>query len=232
MTVGWSRADRHLRSPRRSVPTMDYKHIASTVADNLLNCSKDQTGWKVCKKTNEVTVHWRPSTEFPGNLYKGVGAVNGSPEKVWGCLEPVPDGLRVKWDNNVKRFELIEKIDDNVSVCRTVTPSAAMGLISPRDFVDVVLVKQYEDGTITSNATNVEHPDCPPKPGYVRGYNHSCGCFCVPIPGEPNKTQLLSFFQTDLGGFLPRSVVDSFFPSSMAEFYSNLAKAVKTLKDN
>ena len=47
---------------------------------------------------------------------------------------------------------------------------------------------------------------------------------------EPNKTQVYSFFQTDLGGFLPRSVVDSFFPSSMAEFYSNLAKAVKSLK--
>lgn len=48
---------------------------------------------------------------------------------------------------------------------------------------------------------------------------------------EPNKTQVFSFFQTDLGGFLPRSVVDSFFPSSMAEFYGNLAKAVKSLKD-
>lgn len=51
------------------------------------------------------------------------------------------------------------------------------------------------------------------------------------ISREPNKTQVFSFFQTDLGGFLPRSVVDSFFPSSMAEFYSNLAKAVKSLKD-
>ncbi|MGH0135423.1 UNVERIFIED_CONTAM: hypothetical protein FKN15_015330 [Acipenser sinensis] len=95
--------------------------------------------------------------------YKGEGIINGSPEKVWMCLKPVPDGLRVKWDNNVKKFELIQSIDDvqelfvfsthvqEVSVCRTVTPSAAMGIISPRDFVDVVLVKRYEDGTITSN---------------------------------------------------------------------------------
>ena len=53
-----------------------------------------------------------------------------------------------------------------------------------------------------------------------------------PSSREPNKTQVFSFFQTDLGGLLPRSVVDSFFPSSMAEFYSNLAKAVKSLKDH
>lgn len=36
-------------------------------------------------------------------------------------------------------------------VTRTATPSAAMKLISPRDFVDVALVKKYEDGTISSN---------------------------------------------------------------------------------
>lgn len=136
----------------------------------------------------------------------------------------------MKWDKNVKVFELIQTINDTLSVCRTVTPSAALGIISPRDFVDVILIKQYEDGTISSNATNVEHPGCRPKPHYVRGLNHPCGCFCAPLSGEPRKTQLTTFFQTDLGGYLPQSVVDSFFPSSMAEFYSNLSKAVKTLK--
>ncbi|ERE78161.1 stAR-related lipid transfer protein 5 [Cricetulus griseus] len=112
-------------------------------------------------------------------------------------------------------------------VSRTSTPSAAMKLISPRDFVDLVLVKKYEDGTISSNATHVEHPLCPPKPGFVRGFNHPCGCFCEPLPGEPNKTKLVTFFQTDLSGYLPQSVVDSFFPRSMAEFYPNLQKAVR-----
>ncbi|KAM7406649.1 hypothetical protein PAMP_001016 [Pampus punctatissimus] len=163
--------------------------------------------------------------------YKGEGVISSSLEKVWECLKPVPNGLRVKWDNNVKRFELLEQITEDISICRTVTPSAAMGIIAPRDFVDVILIKRYEDGTISSNATNVNHPGCSPQSGYVRGFNHPCGCICVPISGEPNKTQVFSFFQTDLGGFLPRSVVDSFFPSSMAEFYSNLAKAVKSLKD-
>lgn len=36
-------------------------------------------------------------------------------------------------------------------ICRTVTPSAAMGIISPRDFVDVVSIKHHEDGTVSSN---------------------------------------------------------------------------------
>ncbi|GCB75843.1 hypothetical protein scyTo_0015378, partial [Scyliorhinus torazame] len=179
---------------------------------------------------NEVCVSWRPSSEYSGNLYKGEGIIKAAPKDVWECLKPVPDGLRVKWDKNVRVFELIAVINDAVSVCRTVTPSAAKGLISPRDFVDVILIKQYEGGIISSNATNVEHPDCPPKPHFVRGFNHPCGCFCAPIPGEPQKTRLTTFFQTDLGGYLPQAVLESFFPSSMAEFYNNLAKAVKTFK--
>lgn len=44
--------------------------------------------------------------------YKGEGIVSGTPEKVWECLKPVPNGLRVKWDNNVKRFELLEQITE------------------------------------------------------------------------------------------------------------------------
>ncbi|KAK3533921.1 hypothetical protein QTP70_034910, partial [Hemibagrus guttatus] len=209
---------------------MDYEEKANSVADRLLSYRKDESGWKICKKTNDLVVSWRPSSEFPGNVYKGEGIVNGSPQKVWECLKPDPNGLRLKWDNNVKKFELLEQVSTDITVCRTVTPSAAMGVISPRDFVDVILVKQYEDGTITSNATHVSHPTCPPQPGYVRGFNHPCGCICVPVPGEAGKTQLISFFQTDLGGLLPRSVVDSFFPSSMTEFYTNLTKAVKSLK--
>lgn len=210
---------------------MDYEHKAKFAAECLMSYRRDQSGWKVCKKSNDVVVSWRPSSEYPGNVYKGEGVVNGSLQKVWECLKPVPNGLRVKWDSNVKKFELLEQITEDMSIYRTVTPSAAMGIISPRDFVDVILVKHYEDGAIASNATNVIHPACPPQSGFVRAFNHPCGCLCVPICGELNKTLVFSFFQTDLGGLLPRSVVDSFFPSSMAEFYNNLTKAVKSLKD-
>lgn len=42
--------------------------------------------------------------------YKGEGIVNGSPQKVWECLKPDPNGLRLKWDNNVKKFELLEQV--------------------------------------------------------------------------------------------------------------------------
>ncbi|XP_006990288.1 stAR-related lipid transfer protein 5 isoform X2 [Peromyscus maniculatus bairdii] len=200
---------------------------SEAVAEKVLRYRRDESGWKKCREGNGVSVSWRPSEEFPGNLYRGEGILCGTPAEVWDCIKPVAGGLREKWDDNVTSFEIVQSITDMLCVSRTSTPSAAMKLISPRDFVDLVLVKKYEDGTISSNATHVEHPSCPPKPGFVRGFNHPCGCFCEPLPGEPNKTNLVTFFQTDLSGYLPQSVVDSFFPRSMAEFYPNLQKAVR-----
>ncbi|VFV26518.1 star-related lipid transfer protein [Lynx pardinus] len=125
----------------------------------------------------------RSATPFWMSLYRGEGIVNGTPEKVWGCVKPLAGTLRDQWDENVSSFEIVESITDTLCVSRTATPSAAMKLISPRDFVDLVLVKKYEDGTLSSNAVNAEHPSCPPRPGYVRGFNHPCGCFCEPLPG-------------------------------------------------
>ncbi|XP_036909397.1 stAR-related lipid transfer protein 5 [Sturnira hondurensis] len=197
------------------------------VAQKMLQYRRDESGWKTCREGNGVTVSWRPSVEFPGNLYRGEGVVNGARESVWDLVKPLVGSLRAKWDENVTSFEVIQSITDTLCVTRTATPSAAMRIISPRDFVDLVLVKTYEDGTISSNAANLEHPLCPPKPGYVRGRNHPCGCFCEPVPGEPSKTKLVTFFQTDLSGLLPQSVVDAFFPRSMAGFYANLEKALR-----
>ncbi|XP_061414475.1 stAR-related lipid transfer protein 5 [Lethenteron reissneri] len=215
-----------------AVPSLfaDYRGMADSVADKLVGYSKDDGGWRVAKSNKLVTISWRASTEFPGYLYKGEGLLEMAPNALWEFVKPTPDGLRVKWDRNVRAFQILQSLDEELSVCRTITSSAAMGVISARDFVDVVLVKRYDDGSIASNATHVVHESCPPQSGYVRGFNHPCGCMCLPVPGEPNKTKMVTFFQTDLGGYLPRSLVDSFFPSTMAEFYSNLSKALTTLK--
>lgn len=65
------------------------------------------------------------------------------------CLHP--SFIYVFFLCHLNLFSLSPIFAQDISVCRTVTPSAAMGIIAPRDFVDVILVKRYEDGIITSN---------------------------------------------------------------------------------
>ncbi|XP_061451692.1 stAR-related lipid transfer protein 5 isoform X2 [Rhineura floridana] len=163
---------------------MDYQAAAEWAAERMQTYRKDASGWRSCKRTNEVSISWRPSTEFHGNLYKAEGILPGKPQDVFKCLKPETGGLREKWDPNVKEVVVIEKINEDASIVRTITPSAFMNVISPRDFLDVVLIKQDEDGTIASVATSVEHPLCLPQPNYVRGLNYPCGSFCIPAPGR------------------------------------------------
>uniref|UniRef100_A0A8D2CR02 StAR related lipid transfer domain containing 5 n=1 Tax=Sciurus vulgaris TaxID=55149 RepID=A0A8D2CR02_SCIVU len=97
-------------------------------------------------------------------------------------------------------------------------------------FVDVVLVKRYEDGTISSNEAELS----PPLLRFSRkDSNHPVVCFCEPLPGEPNKTNLVTFFQTDLSGYpnpIPtKALWTPSFPHSMTSFYANLQKAVKKI---
>ncbi|KAM7330558.1 hypothetical protein ACRRTK_009747 [Alexandromys fortis] len=231
---------------------------SEAVAEKVLRYRRDESGWKKCREGNGVSVSWRPSEEFPGNLYRGEGILCGTLEEVWDCIKPVAGGLREKWDDNVTSFEVVQSITDMLCVSRTSTPSAAMKLISPRDFVDLVLVKKYEDGTISSNGEFTDLKNvfqlptwnihCVPQSQVLcedltiragASVNHcQVGCetslpfqvarhIAAECLEEPNKTKLVTFFQTDLSGYLPQSVVDSFFPRSMAEFYPNLQKAVR-----
>ncbi|XP_039215271.1 stAR-related lipid transfer protein 5 [Crotalus tigris] len=208
---------------------MEYQQAAEWAAQHLESYRKDPSGWSGFKRANNVTISWRPSTVFSGNLYRAEGVLAAKPEDVFKCIKPETDGLREKWDDNVNKILVVESINDNICVLRTTTHSAFMNLISPREFLDVVLIQQNEDGSKMTAATNVEHRLSPPQPNYVRGLNFPCGCFVNPVPGDPNKTRLLSFFQTDLSGNLPQKIVEAFFPRSITAFYGNLANAAVTL---
>ncbi|XP_014440596.1 stAR-related lipid transfer protein 5 isoform X4 [Tupaia chinensis] len=86
--------------------------MSEEVAEKMLQYRRDSSSWKICREGNGVSVSWRPSVEFPGNLYRGEGVVLGTPEEVWECVKPVAGGLRVKWDENVNGFEVIQSITD------------------------------------------------------------------------------------------------------------------------
>ncbi len=68
-------------------------------------------------------------------------------------------------------------------VARSATHSAAMGLISSRDFVDLIMIKRYDDGIVTTNSKSIQRKDCPPKEGFVRGTNYNGGTVCIPVKG-------------------------------------------------
>lgn len=207
----------------------NFKEKAEEVVKLLQEYYKNEEGWTVSKKTKDgTTISYKTSEEFPnGYLYKGEAVINAPPSTVFYYVDPLPDGPRAKWDSNMKKIEVLEWLEKPLlRINRACTASACMGLISPRDFVDVITTRETEEG-ISTNGVSVQYSQCPEDKKYVRGTNHPCGLLCNKIPGEPNKTKLVSLIQPDIGGMLPRALVDSAIPGSMTEFFAELREALK-----
>ncbi|KAK7829656.1 hypothetical protein U0070_013342 [Myodes glareolus] len=65
------------------------------------------------------------------------------------------------------------------------------------------------------------------RPEFVRGYNHPCGWFCVPLKDNPSQSLLTGYIQTDLRGMIPQSAVDTAMASTLTNFYGDLRKALR-----
>jgi len=205
---------------------MEWTQKAKEILEKIKSYRNDAEGWKVAKKTPEVTVWEKVSPHWNGMLYRVEGEVNAEPSLVFSYIDPNPNGSRSKWDKAIKELQVVETIDSEVSVVRTITHSAFGGLISARDFTDLVINEKTDD-YLSTNAEGVQHPGCLPASEFVRGKNYPCAIICFRIPGEPKKTKVVSYIQTDLGGMLPKSLVENALPSNQVDFFSALRKALQ-----
>lgn len=206
---------------------MDYLQIADEVAQKIWSYNQDDSGWKLAKNSKNVTVSWKPSNEYAGNLYRGEGIIEDTPEKIIPFMY-LPE-YRNKWDTAVKSYTFLERIDQDTVISHTITHSYGLGLISSRDFVDLINVKRYEGGIVTTNSASVDYLKRPPSPSHVRGHNNPCGYICSPLPETPGHSKLVVFIQPDLGGMLPRSVVESAIPNNIVNLINDTRTGIKAM---
>ncbi|XP_049650254.1 stAR-related lipid transfer protein 6 [Accipiter gentilis] len=209
---------------------MDYKKIADEVSEKILSYNQDTSGWRVIKISKNVTVSSKPSKEYAGNIYRGEGIIKEVPSKIIPFMY-LPE-YRNKWDKALQSYKLLERIDQDTGIYHSVTHSYGMGLISSRDFVDLLHVKPYPGDILTTNSVSVEYSSCPPTPSCVRGYNNPCGYVCSPLPENPEHSKLVVFIQPELGGMLPSSVVETALPTTLINLITETRAGLKGLKDH
>lgn len=196
----------------------------NTKWNEIINAPKGS--WTIVKESPQVTVWQKAASDWGGMIYKSVGFVDADPETVFRYVDPFPGGERQKWEPTVKERSLVERVDETTVILRSVTHSAVLGLISSRDFVDII-IKGQDDESFYTRGVGVDHPDCPPTQSAVRGYNHPCGIICQKVPGQPKKTKMTTIIQTNLNGLLPKSVVEGALPGSQTDFFGALRKVLK-----
>ncbi|XP_007670999.1 stAR-related lipid transfer protein 4 isoform X2 [Ornithorhynchus anatinus] len=201
----------------------DVSSLANKLHNTLIqyhNIEEDK--WRLVKKTKDVTIWRKPSEEFNGWLYKAQGVVENVANRVIDHICPGP--CRLDWDSLMTTMDIIEQFEENCCVMRYTTAGQLWNIIAPREFVDFSYTTQYQEGLLSCGVSLIYGET---RPNFIRGHNHPCGWFCVPLPGNPKHSLLTGYIQTDLRGLLPQSAVDTAMASTLANFYSDLRKALK-----
>ncbi|CAI9597922.1 unnamed protein product [Staurois parvus] len=206
---------------------MDYKKISDEVSQKVLSYHEDNSGWKPAKSTKDLIVSWKPSNEYSGNIYRGEGIIEEVPEKVIAFM--YIDEHRNKWDKSLKYYSILEHIDQDTVICQTITHSYGMGLISAREFVDLVHIRRYDGGVVTTNCISIDYEKCPVDSSNIRGFNYPTGYICSPLPENPAHSKLVVYIQPELGGLLPRSVVESALPSNVINLITGAREGIKKI---
>ncbi|XP_007945782.2 stAR-related lipid transfer protein 4 [Orycteropus afer afer] len=183
--------------------------------------------WRVAKKTKDVTVWRKSSEEFSGYLYKAQGVIDDIVNNIIDHIRPGP--CRMDWDSLMTSLDILEHFEENCCVVRYTTAGQLWNIISPREFVDFSYTVGYKEGLL-SCGISLDWSE--KRSEFVRGYNHPCGWFCVPLKDNRNQSLLTGYIQTDLRGMIPQSAVDSAVASTLTNFYGDLRKALQTTRAN
>uniref|UniRef100_A0A8C7BV86 StAR related lipid transfer domain containing 4 n=1 Tax=Neovison vison TaxID=452646 RepID=A0A8C7BV86_NEOVI len=202
----------------------DATAFATRLKNTLIQYhSIEDDKWRVAKKTKDVTIWRKPSEEFNGYLFKTQENPQDKINTVFDQEKLNPRCLI--WDSVITcRSILSHSYENNCCVMRYTTAGQLWNIISPREFVDFSYTVGYEEGLL-SCGLSVDWNE--KRPEFIRGYNHPCGWFCVPLKDSPHQSLLTGYIQTDLRGMIPQSAVDTAMASTLINFYGDLQKALQ-----
>nr|XP_026696120.1 stAR-related lipid transfer protein 5-like isoform X2 [Ciona intestinalis] len=214
----------------------DLVEQAKNLEKEALSVVWNKNGWTYLKTLNDVEVYWKPSTCFNGSIYKFTVEVDQLCDDVYDVMKP-PDVTddRLSWDKSIKHYEVVEK---DIKVGLITTPAVAMGMISKREFVDLYYFRTYDCDVTDAEysktcwifATSIDHPKHSPTKGYVRAKNYPAGYSVSKSKRYPNKSYMELYVNCDIGGMLPRTLVEAALPSQQIAYIRSVLEEVQRRK--
>ncbi|XP_065054014.1 stAR-related lipid transfer protein 3-like [Rhopilema esculentum] len=182
---------------------------------------------KQVQKMLHITENWKKEKEDNGILvearhFDGIGKVFRCKSLLachssllfnilWNNVESQPS-----WNPTVSDCQIISVINKKTDICYVVAAEAAGGLVSSRDFVSV---RRYEKqgGLFVLAGESTTCDTVPARKNIVRGENGPGGYIIKVIPNEADRCEFIWFLNTDIKGWIPKSVIDQTMASVMID---------------
>lgn len=151
---------------------------------------------------------------------------DATPDKVFKAIW---DGeFRKKWDTVLKRFEVLEQIDESTDLIRFYAESPLPSLVANREFLQMRCCKDYEGGKVIVY-WSVERPDIEVPEGVIRANTIISGYVIIPDESNPKNTRLDFISQNDVRGSIPPQLINTFAPRKASDWIKKLMSACKML---
>lgn len=138
--------------------------------------------------------------------------------------------LRTEWDKFYVEYGTLGRYDDlNEYLYQAMKgPPGIQG----RDFLLYRAVKtDHTRNVYILVFKNSSHPDRPRTPAYVRAKCIRSGYVIRPSPDDPASCQMFVISQNDVGGSLPRWLINFVAPRGIVQWYNNFKRACEMLRE-
>ncbi|XP_059152963.1 stAR-related lipid transfer protein 5-like [Physella acuta] len=129
---------------------MEYSGDLDRYKERAISLLNDQVGWKTSSKSKEnILIEAKPSERHNCSINRQTIQVNAPLKVVMETVSLTPGSRRTEWDTDVQEVREIQRISDTAWVQLIRTNGLGAGVISPREFVDVIqTVEQTENSVI------------------------------------------------------------------------------------
>ncbi len=166
-----------------------------------------------------------------------------TPAQMFVVLQDIPH--TIDWNPTIIMYKILHQFNAEVELNICTAASAAGGLISSRDFINLRTCAQartkiptetrdsvYIIGGTGVVADNWPHSPTPVQSGVVRGWNGLGGYLVEPVKGRESESICLVHWviNADLKGWLPRSLIDGAMCTAMTDWCNNLRAYLRDKK--
>ncbi len=193
--------------------------------------SQDTKWTTVYKGWNNLHVQTRPEELKPGETATGFDIVRSTidwndvdPETLFNCLHDAE--YRATWDEKMIAGHNICQLDQHNDIgYYAMKPHWA---VTNRDFCNMRSWMEFTNGDYIIMNHSVEHPECPPRPGFVRARSILTGYYIKPMPSA--GTRLIFISHSDPKGIIPaflvNNIIGSLTPAVLARLHECTLKYV------
>nr|CAB3266638.1 stAR-related lipid transfer protein 5-like [Phallusia mammillata] len=214
---------------------VEYVKMAESLSENALALRGTEQSWKYLKTVGDIKVFTKQSPNFGGTAYKFVAEIDAPKDVVYSMMKPPrTTNERLSWDKSVAHYERLETINESIAIGLILTHPVMGGMISAREFVDLYCFKTFDTDPHPDYANiswifaqSVTHHSRPVTKSFVRATNYPAGYAIAQKKSNSSQSYLELFVNTDIGGMIPRYLVESALPSQQASYIQSIRNEVK-----